>query len=679
MTLNWGSPFHEILLHAELPFWLLVADCSLRVTVMDCTLELSITGRAIEIQRGHAYRDSHSNTAIVEKAEGKPSDRAAAILRGMNQDRFTLRTTRTLISIKTNVLGDALAAIQESGRRRVDAQIYFRSFVHAHLPFVNKTVNAYRRAGADPFTVEVTEWDIPVWYIDSDEKFIPISLIPYKESDCLPITTTPAGETNAIAFVEANDIEEFLNLPEIPGEIDLLDAWSLYYRGRQSDAIRSLVTSLEVLLEAKLCEYLSKVGLSEAEVESRLDESWNNFQARLTEYIQVSRRRVPGPILSIIPYINGVRLREELEQVRNLRHKIVHEGERVSYPFHGQMQRVMETMTWLFNWLAESSPPRRRRLEGDPLKTSMRGVLSLAYKYTPSGVVVQEDDPKSPEVASAEDELRRQLVAAIEKGSADIEKFALMAASQVGFRGIDAPAPERTSPFVLERLILNYGGDFVPLFLHDSHESLKANIIERIAARLLALKVEGKPFSLALLIVNSQNGLEWQLRDVAEAVSEAAVQTAVACGIAVVTTVDLLLLIRGVEARLWSSSEVLRSLMRSGRVGVEPPGFHYVGFVRKFFDRPRVASVVLDASATVRYGDFILIRLADRYYGQEIESMQKDGADIDEAHGCVIGIQTALRRSDVGVGDFVFVRAGRGVSIKESIANMISEGCPNCG
>jgi len=646
---------------------------------MDCTLELSITGRAIEIQRGHAYRDSHSNTAIVEKAEGKPSDRAAAILRGMNQDRFTLRTTRTLISIKTNVLGDALAAIQESGRRRVDAQIYFRSFVHAHLPFVNKTVNAYRRAGADPFTVEVTEWDIPVWYIDSDEKFIPISLIPYKESDCLPITTTPAGETNAIAFVEANDIEEFLNLPEIPGEIDLLDAWSLYYRGRQSDAIRSLVTSLEVLLEAKLCEYLSKVGLSEAEVESRLDESWNNFQARLTEYIQVSRRRVPGPILSIIPYINGVRLREELEQVRNLRHKIVHEGERVSYPFHGQMQRVMETMTWLFNWLAESSPPRRRRLEGDPLKTSMRGVLSLAYKYTPSGVVVQEDDPKSPEVASAEDELRRQLVAAIEKGSADIEKFALMAASQVGFRGIDAPAPERTSPFVLERLILNYGGDFVPLFLHDSHESLKANIIERIAARLLALKVEGKPFSLALLIVNSQNGLEWQLRDVAEAVSEAAVQTAVACGIAVVTTVDLLLLIRGVEARLWSSSEVLRSLMRSGRVGVEPPGFHYVGFVRKFFDRPRVASVVLDASATVRYGDFILIRLADRYYGQEIESMQKDGADIDEAHGCVIGIQTALRRSDVGVGDFVFVRAGRGVSIKESIANMISEGCPNCG
>ena len=119
--------------------------------------------------------------------------------------------------------------------------------------------------------------------------------------------------------------------------------------------------------------------------------------------------------------------------------------------------------------------------------------------------------------------------------------------------------------------------------------------------------------------------------------------------------------------------------MRPGRVGVEPAGFRYVGYVRKFFDRPQVASVFLDRSATVRRGDFILIRLADRYYGQEIESMQKDGSDIDEAQGCVIGIQTALRRSDVGVGDPVFVGAGRGVSLKESIASMINEGCPNCG
>jgi hypothetical protein len=558
--------------------------------------------------------------------------------------------------------------------------MYFRSFVHAHLAFVNKTINAYRRAGADPFTAEVTEWDIPVWYIDADGSFIPISLIPYKELDGPPVAITPTGETNAITLVEPSDIEKALDSPEVPGEVDLFDAWSLYYRRRQSDAIRSLITSLEVLLEARLREYLSKAGLTEAEVESRLDKSWNDFQARLTEYTRISKRRVPGPILSVIPYINGVRLREELEHVRHLRHKIVHEGERISYPFHGQMQRAMETMTWLFNWLAESpAPPAgRRRLEGDPLKGSMRGgALELAYEYTPAGVVVQQWNAKG--ALFMEDELRRQLVSAIEKGSADIEKFASMAVSKLGYRMINTPTPEQNSPFFLERLILIYGDERVPLFLHDSQESLEADIVERIAARLLTLKVEGKTFSLALLIVNSQNGLEWQLRNIAEAVSETAAQMAVACGIAIVTTVDLLLLIKGAEARLWSFSKVSRSLMQPGRVGVEPPGFRWVGYVRKFFDRPRVASVVLDVSATVHRGDFILIRLADRYYGQEIESMQMDGADIDEAHGGVVGIQTALRRSDVGVGDYVFVRAGRGISIKESIANMINEGCPNRG
>ncbi len=500
MALNWGSPRREILLHAELPFWLLVPDCSLRVTVGDCTLDLSITARAIEIQRGTAFKDSHSNTAIIEKVGETPSDRAAAIL-GTKQ-KFTLRTTRTLLSIKTNVLEDALAAVQESGRRSVDAQIYFRSFVHAHLPFVNKTINAYRRAGADPFTAEVTEWDIPVWYIDVDESFISISLVPYKASDGPPSMITREGEANAITFVDANEIEKALVLPEVPGEIDLLDAWSLYYRGRQSDAIRSLITSLEVLLEAKLREYLGEVGLTEAEVESRLDETWNNFQARLEQYTRISKRRVPGPILSVIPYINGVRLREELEQVRSLRHKIVHEGERISYPFHGPMQRAMETMTWLFNWLAEYPPRPGRRLEGDPLKTSMRGELTLPYEYTPAGVVVQQVSDAVKSAWTTEDDLRRQLVSAIEKGSADIEKFMFMAVSQVGFGKINTPPPDPTSPFFLERLILVYGDDRVPLFLHDSHESLGSDIVERIAARLLTLKVEGKGISLALLIVS---------------------------------------------------------------------------------------------------------------------------------------------------------------------------------
>jgi hypothetical protein len=270
MTLNWESQARDIVLHAELPFWLLMPDCELNVTVSGCTLSLSISGKAVEIQHGWEYKESHGNVPLIEKREGRPSDRAAAIM-AEAKSRLTLRGTRTLISIKTKALEDALVAIQEPGRRNVDAAMYFHSFVLAHLPFINKAVNAYRRVAADPFAIEVTEWDLHVWYLDTQDKFIPISLVPYRAADEFPRVGKLGGETGPMTAVEAKDVQEMLRLPELPGEIDLLDAWSLYFRGRQSDAIRSIITSIEVLLEAKLRERLAKNGLTESEVQARLN------------------------------------------------------------------------------------------------------------------------------------------------------------------------------------------------------------------------------------------------------------------------------------------------------------------------------------------------------------------------------------------------------------------------
>jgi hypothetical protein len=465
------------------------------------------------------------------------------------------------------------------------------------------------------------------------------------------------GESSRVSLVEPLDLQKSLELPDLPGEVDLLDAWSLYYRGRQSDAVRSIVTSIEVLLEARLRNALAKRGLTESEVQSRLDENWNNFHARLMEYVRATGRRLPGPVVSVIPVINGVRLRDELEQVRKLRHKIVHGGERVAYPFGGQMQRVMDTMSWLFNWLAEDSRQGKHRIEARALAPSMRGILAFESEYTPSGVLVVPRKLDGPAIL-AEEELRNQLVAAVEKETADIEKFAFMAIRRIGFeRSIDTPSPQSASSFLFERLILSDGGSFVPLFLYDTNETPNSDLIERIAARVLALKSQGQPFSLALLIVNTQNGLEWAHREIGEAVSDSAVEIASQCGIGIVTTVDLLLLIRGAEAQLWCFAEIKKSLMRAGRVGCEPPGYVYAGYLRTFYDRLRVASIVLEQSASLRVGDSLIIRLAERYYRQTIDSMQVNRAPVTEAHGCTVGIQTTLRRSEVGVGDYVFVRA----------------------
>ena len=137
-----------------------------------------------------------------------------------------------------------------------------------------------------------------------------------------------------------------------PGKLELLDALSLYYRGRFGDAVRSAVTAIEVVLEAQLYKLLREKGRTDEEAERRLAETRNSFHDRLADYEKVSQRRLPSPMISWLPTINGVRLKSELGWVRELRHKVVHEGVRVDIFAQSEMQRAIETMTWLFRWLS---------------------------------------------------------------------------------------------------------------------------------------------------------------------------------------------------------------------------------------------------------------------------------------------------------------------------------------
>ncbi len=67
------------------------------------------------------------------------------------------------------------------------------------------------------------------------------------------------------------------------------------------------------------------------DVERRLLETRNKFMKRLDQYCYLTQSRVPGPYLHVLPTINGVRLARELEQTRDLRHKIVHAGQPHGY------------------------------------------------------------------------------------------------------------------------------------------------------------------------------------------------------------------------------------------------------------------------------------------------------------------------------------------------------------
>ena len=126
----------------------------------------------------------------------------------------------------------------------------------------------------------------------------------------------------------------------MPGEVELLDGWSLYYRGRHADSIMSFVTAIEVLLEARLREVLRILGASPEDVERRLLETRNKFMKRLDQYCYLTQSRVPGPYLHVLPTLNGVRLAWELEQTRDLRHEIVHTGRRLDRNLVRPMKRV---------------------------------------------------------------------------------------------------------------------------------------------------------------------------------------------------------------------------------------------------------------------------------------------------------------------------------------------------
>ncbi len=181
-------------------------------------------------------------------------------------------------------------------------------------------------------------------------------------------------------------------------------------------------------------------------------------------------------------------------------------------------------------------------------------------------------------------------------------------------------------------------------------------LLQHVATRVLALKQKGTAFSSVLCVVNHQNGLAWQLREVEKAIPDDVVQTAVLCGITLITTVDLLLLVLASDSYKWDGGRIRAILSDPGRQGACPPCCTRVGTVNHFYEKLQVVSVALDPSASIRTGDMLVLRLPDRYHLQPIDSIQVNKYAVAEAHGRDhAGIKTALHRGDVPLGSVVFI------------------------
>ncbi len=164
---------------------------------------------------------------------------------------------RTVVTFKTQALIDVVKILNDTNRtkERQQAHFYIESLCRAHLPFLNVLINGYRAAATDAFAFEVSEWDVPIWFFSIDGDHEVIHLVPYATLNGFPAIRDGMG--NDAKLIEANfakpdEVQLAVNESRLPGELDLFDAWNLYYRGRFAECIRALVTSIEVMLEDRL-------------------------------------------------------------------------------------------------------------------------------------------------------------------------------------------------------------------------------------------------------------------------------------------------------------------------------------------------------------------------------------------------------------------------------------------
>ena len=176
------------------------------------------------------------------------------------------------------------------GIRRVNRVIqYLQTWATAHIPFLNDLITSYRSTSFDPYAFEVSEWDVPVWYASREDTLIKIGLMPYWERDFHPEVNSN-GQIDSYHATSLEEIQSQASAKVAPGKLELLDAFSLMYRGRFGDAVRSAVTGIEVAVEAQLAKVLVQLGHPDEQVAERLEKTRNSFFDRIQDFEQLTQK-----------------------------------------------------------------------------------------------------------------------------------------------------------------------------------------------------------------------------------------------------------------------------------------------------------------------------------------------------------------------------------------------------
>jgi hypothetical protein len=367
--LDWQAPWIDVTLRVELPFWLMVDNVALPIDVAGCQFMVSLHGESFELHVGDELSDSKSFVAYhgpLKKRE-ELSDQVQRLLRRRPKPSAQWRKCKTVLKIKSRCNEDVWNKGCVDAPFRPSVAIYLAELCRAHIPVVNRLINAYRLSTYDPFPFEVSPWDVPYWLIEHGTSQLSV-LVPYRGWDHVPRSLDQInGVKKLYRLTEPGRLRAAIEQSATPGEFELLDAINLMERGNYSDAIRRITTAMEVIVE-HLTSGMFQVG----------KRNQVSFYRRLERYQSTSNRSLPDGF------------KRTLERTRSLRHRIVHEGLRIGPDGRGQAQQLVDIGRWMFNWF-ENNEQRRAIREGNvALRSLGRDALSGVFspRITRDGVLL---------------------------------------------------------------------------------------------------------------------------------------------------------------------------------------------------------------------------------------------------------------------------------------------------
>lgn len=669
--LDWSTALVPIQLYLELPFWLMMPEGVFDVTHQGATLKIAVAHGCEEIQRTATHLKNRSSTVFITR-QGEAVPQYVQQMIDQSASASSARIHRTTLIIETAALESALRCRTGTPPERAHAIAYLSALAVGHLPVVNALITAYRRAGNDPFALELSESTAPIWFLRLNDRFLRVSVYPYADLEYRADWPTKEGTQEPADLATVDEVTEFLALKSVPGETILLDAWSYFYAGRFSDSIRGLISAIEVLLEARYSEALTQHGVKGEALEAALRANATKFTTRLNHYLQLTKRTIPGPLLSWVPYINGVRLRDELHRTRELRHKIVHEGLIMSSYEHGAMLRAAETMTWLFDWLEDNERSSRNRLKLYNLKGYLKGRVQFGVEYA-GGVKVIEHNDGAPSEYSEEllvdNQLWKQHSDALFGNHKNLALFTKMSLACIlkddaniaqAFMGsglglVDCEQMEPHPGVNPERF--KFAIDDVPTaaFLIELDGELAASDLNGVLVRLLQLRVEsGGKRVHGLCVVNHQLHVAPALREVYRQLPDEVTALLGSCDLSLVLATDLARYIRGVRDYGWRLTPIREAMKVGGYIPCTPPGGTYAAKIVKVFPKLGVLGVDVDASPALEQGDQIVVQSPDGFEMLKVESITIEAKEVKSVAKGLAGLKVATDVKKIAEGAIVF-------------------------